>query len=92
MERSEHALVARRKLLHDCQTLQSQLQECNITFVDNNFVVDSSSISDVLDLLAESDKQIGLLLAEVRAALTIILGPAFSNYTINAKEYYFSSF
>ncbi|XP_048495187.1 PX domain-containing protein EREL1 isoform X3 [Beta vulgaris subsp. vulgaris] len=66
MERSEHALVARRKLLHDCQTLQSQLQECNITFVDNNFVVDSSSISDVLDLLAESDKQIGLLLAETQ--------------------------
>lgn len=66
MEKIEHAVAARRKLLHDCQTLQIQLQECNIKFVDNKFVVDSSSISDVLDLLAESDKQIGLLLSETQ--------------------------
>ncbi|XP_021848735.1 PX domain-containing protein EREL1 isoform X2 [Spinacia oleracea] len=66
MERNEHALAAKRKLLHDCQTLQSQLLECNIKIVDNNFTVDSSSISDVLDLLADSDKQIGVLLAETQ--------------------------
>lgn len=70
MEKNEHALAARRKLLHDCQALQIQLQECNVKFVDNSFAVDSSSISDVLDLLAESDKQIGLLLSEVCASFS----------------------
>lgn len=79
MERNEHALAAKRKLLHDCQTLQSQLLECNIKIVDNNFTVDSSSISDVLDLLADSDKQIGVLLAEVCAALNIVFSSVISD-------------
>lgn len=64
LQRTEYALAAQRKLLRDCQTFQSRLQECKIKFVDNNFATNSSSTSDVFDLLAESDRQIGLLLAE----------------------------
>ncbi|XP_021738825.1 PX domain-containing protein EREL1-like isoform X2 [Chenopodium quinoa] len=64
LERSKLDLAARRKLLHDSQTLQTRLLECNIKIADDNFAVDSSSVSDVLDLLADSDKQIDLLLAE----------------------------
>ncbi|XP_074276582.1 PX domain-containing protein EREL2-like [Silene latifolia] len=66
MERSGDALAARSKLLHDCQTLQSQLQETNIKFVQNNVTYDSSSISAIFDLLTESDKQIGRLLEETQ--------------------------
>ncbi|KAJ8421930.1 hypothetical protein Cgig2_031347 [Carnegiea gigantea] len=64
LQRNEYALAAQRKLLRDCQTFQSRLQECNIKFVDNNFATNSSLTADVFDLLAESDRQIGLLLAE----------------------------
>ncbi|KAK9683576.1 hypothetical protein RND81_10G150600 [Saponaria officinalis] len=63
-ERSQRALATRSKLLHDCRTLQSRLQETNIKFVQNNIASDSSSVSAALDLLAESDKQIGVLLEE----------------------------
>lgn len=80
MERSEHALAAKRELLHDCQSLQNQLLECNIKIVNKNFVVDSSSISDVLDLLADSDKQIGLLLTETQR-----LAPE-TNMLLNCNE------
>ncbi|XP_021769365.1 PX domain-containing protein EREL1-like isoform X2 [Chenopodium quinoa] len=64
LERNKLALAARRKLLHNSQTLQTRLLECNIKIADDNFAVDSSSVSDVLDLLADSDQQIDLLLAE----------------------------
>ncbi|CAO2816932.1 unnamed protein product [Amaranthus hypochondriacus] len=64
IERSEITSATRRKLLDDCQKLQIRLQECNIKFVDNNIALDSSSLSDVLDLLTESDKQLGLLFEE----------------------------
>ncbi|XP_057524178.1 PX domain-containing protein EREL1-like isoform X2 [Amaranthus tricolor] len=64
IEKSEITSATRRKLLDDCQKLQIRLQECNIKFVDNNIALDSSSLSDVLDLLAESDKQLGLLFVE----------------------------
>jgi hypothetical protein len=59
---------SREKLLHECSILRNQLQECNINFLTDegdNFVADSSSLSDALDLLATSDDRIGLLLAEV---------------------------
>jgi hypothetical protein len=60
---------SREKLLHECSILRNQLQECNINFLTDdgdNFVADSSSLSDALDLLATSDDRIGLLLAEAQ--------------------------
>ncbi|KAH9614580.1 hypothetical protein KSS87_014011 [Heliosperma pusillum] len=81
MERSGDALAARSKLLHDCKTLQSQLQETNIKFVQNNVTYDSSSISPIFYLLAESDKQIGLLLEETQH-----LTPEVDTLTENADN------
>ncbi|KAL9226755.1 hypothetical protein vseg_002529 [Gypsophila vaccaria] len=66
IERNQRDLAARNKLLQDCQTLQSRLQETNFKFVHNNIASDSSSVSAALDLLAESDKQIGVLLEETQ--------------------------
>ncbi|GMY29275.1 PX domain-containing protein EREL1 isoform X1 [Fagus crenata] len=60
---------SREKVLHECSILRNQLQECNINFLTDdgdNFVADSSSLSDALDLLATSDDRIGLLLAEAQ--------------------------
>ncbi|THG01162.1 hypothetical protein TEA_015875 [Camellia sinensis var. sinensis] len=68
-ECGKHAKTARQKLLHECEVLRNRLQECSINFLDENgdrLVVDSSSISDALDLLVTSDNQIGVLLAEVQ--------------------------
>ncbi|CAM8950058.1 unnamed protein product [Rhodiola kirilowii] len=59
--------AARRKLLDGCQALQKQLQECNNYFLseeEDKLAMDSSSVSNALDLLTASDKQIGLLIAE----------------------------
>lgn len=64
----ERAKAARKKLLHECGHLRNRLQECSINFLAENgeeLIVDSSSLSDALDLLITSDNQIDLLLAEV---------------------------
>ncbi|KAF6168185.1 hypothetical protein GIB67_011570 [Kingdonia uniflora] len=66
--RTEHAKIARGKLLHEYGILTHQLQECSVNFlVDerDKFNVDSS-LSDALDLLTTSENRIGLLLADVQ--------------------------
>ncbi|XP_077221858.1 phox (PX) domain-containing protein [Tasmannia lanceolata] len=68
-QRNEHAKLARVKLLHECGILRHRLQECSVNFLaeeEDNFTVDSSSLSDALDLLTTSDNRIGLLLAEAQ--------------------------
>ncbi|KAA8525485.1 hypothetical protein F0562_007340 [Nyssa sinensis] len=67
-QRSEHAETARRKLLHEFGILQNRLQECNKFLIENEdkLVMNSSSLSDALDLLTSSDNQIGILLAEAQ--------------------------
>lgn len=65
----ERAKASRKKLLHECGHLRNRLQECSINFLAENgeeLIVDSSSLSDALDLLITSDNQIDLLLAEVQ--------------------------
>ncbi|XP_043701603.1 PX domain-containing protein EREL1-like isoform X2 [Telopea speciosissima] len=65
----EHAETASAKLLHECGILRGRLQECSINFLaeeEDKFTVDSSSLSDALDLLATSDNRIGLLVAEAQ--------------------------
>ncbi|XP_052194943.1 PX domain-containing protein EREL1 isoform X2 [Diospyros lotus] len=67
-QRGEYANIATQNLLHECSILHNRLQECTINFVIENgdkVVVDSSSLSDALDLLVTSDNQIAVLLAEV---------------------------
>uniref|UniRef100_A0A5B7A8B3 PX domain-containing protein n=1 Tax=Davidia involucrata TaxID=16924 RepID=A0A5B7A8B3_DAVIN len=65
---SEHVETARRKLLHEFGVLCNQLQECNIFLIDNEdkLVMNSSSLSDALDLLTKSDNQVGMLLAKAQ--------------------------
>ncbi|KAE9585827.1 putative Phox domain-containing protein [Lupinus albus] len=56
------------KLLHECAILQNKLQECSVNFLveeENKLTVDTSQ-SDAFDLLANSDNQIGLFLAEAQ--------------------------
>ncbi|XP_030951365.1 PX domain-containing protein EREL1 isoform X1 [Quercus lobata] len=65
----EHAKASREKLLHECHILHNRLQECNTNLLaddEDNFVADSSSLADALDLLATSDNRIGLLLSEAQ--------------------------
>lgn len=64
----EHAKASREKLLHECHILHNRLQESNTNLLadnEDNFVADSSSLADALDLLATCDDRIGLLLSEV---------------------------
>lgn len=66
-QRNDQALAARRKLLHDCEVLCSQLRESSVKYLkDNSSLVDGLAIPNSLDLLAKSDNQIGRLLAEVK--------------------------
>ncbi|GAB4854594.1 hypothetical protein Ancab_023176 [Ancistrocladus abbreviatus] len=66
-ERIEHAMAARRRLMRECEILRSQLQECNSKYImDDNFITDSSKISNVVDLLTKSDHQIEHLLSEAQ--------------------------
>ncbi|KAL4650859.1 hypothetical protein ACB092_01G117800 [Castanea dentata] len=65
----EHAKASREKLLHECHILHNQLQECNTNLLaddEDNFVADSSSLADALDLLATCDDRAGLLLSEAQ--------------------------
>lgn len=65
-QRTDHEKNSKAKLLHECEILRSRLQECSVNLVaeeEDKLIVDSSSISDALDLLTTSDNRIGLLLA-----------------------------
>ncbi|KAH9605038.1 hypothetical protein KSS87_016338 [Heliosperma pusillum] len=57
------------KLLHECGILQKRLQECSINLLveeDDRLMLDTSTLSDAVDLLSTSDNRIGLLLAEAQ--------------------------
>ncbi|GAB2215406.1 hypothetical protein Droror1_Dr00019790 [Drosera rotundifolia] len=67
-KRIDHALAARRKLIHECEILRSQLQECTTKHIkDGLFVGDSSSIPNILDVLTNSDNEIVRFLSEARS-------------------------
>lgn len=54
--------------MYECEILHNQLRECSLNFPledGDNFAMNSSPLSDALDLLTTSDNQIGRLLAEV---------------------------
>lgn len=67
-DRGETAKAANEKLMHECDVLQNRLQECNVKFQiedESKLIMESSSPSEAIDLLATSDNRIGLLIAEV---------------------------
>ncbi|KAL2928314.1 PX domain-containing protein EREL1 [Bienertia sinuspersici] len=69
-EKNEHALASRRKLLHDCQTLQIQLQECNIKFLDNNFTTqlqnpETNTLSNGCDDANTMDHELRVVLRNI---------------------------
>lgn len=75
-QRKEYVESANAKLLHECGILRNRLQECSVNFLaeeEDKFTVDSSSLSDALDLLTTSDNRIGLLVAEVSFILSILI-------------------
>ncbi|KAL5786040.1 hypothetical protein ACOSQ2_008432 [Xanthoceras sorbifolium] len=66
---SDSVKTARRKLLHACMILHSRFQECNINLLTedkDDFILESSSLTDALDLLTTCDDQIAHLLAEAQ--------------------------
>ncbi|CAL1375024.1 unnamed protein product [Linum trigynum] len=68
-ESRQHEKDRQKRLLHDCRTVWSRLQECNLNLSSeddgNNFVLNSSS-EDAFDLLETFDDRISLLLAEAQ--------------------------
>ncbi|KAK3040941.1 hypothetical protein RJ639_028815 [Escallonia herrerae] len=64
IQNRENSNSARRKLLHECEILRNQLQECSININEDKIILGSTSMPDALDHLTSSDNQIGLL-AEV---------------------------
>lgn len=68
-DREETAKTANKKLMHEYDVLQNRLQECNVKFHmedESKLVMESSSTSEAIDLLATSDNRIGLLIAETQ--------------------------
>ncbi|XP_010487435.1 PREDICTED: cingulin [Camelina sativa] len=68
-DREETAKTADEKLLHEYDVLQNRLQECNVKFhikEESKLIMDSSSPSEAIELLATSDNRIGLLIAETQ--------------------------
>ncbi|XP_031279628.1 PX domain-containing protein EREL1 isoform X1 [Pistacia vera] len=68
-ETSDRVKTARKKLLHKCRILHSRFQECNtnlLTENQDNFILESPSLADALELLTTSDDQIALLHAEAQ--------------------------
>ncbi|KAJ0031617.1 hypothetical protein Pint_12425 [Pistacia integerrima] len=67
-ETSDRVKTARKKLLHKCRILHSRFQECNTDLTENqdNFILESPSLADALELLNTSDDQIALLHAEAQ--------------------------
>ncbi|XP_011007709.1 PREDICTED: uncharacterized protein LOC105113290 isoform X1 [Populus euphratica] len=66
---TENVIAANAKLLHECEILHNRLEECSVNFLieeEDKLIVDTSSPSDAIDLLATSDNRIGLLLAEAQ--------------------------
>ncbi|CAH8354928.1 unnamed protein product [Eruca vesicaria subsp. sativa] len=68
-DKEETAQTANKKLMHEYDVLQKRLQECNVKFHiedEGKLIVESSSLSEGIDLLATSDNRIGLLIAETQ--------------------------
>ncbi|KAL3838583.1 hypothetical protein ACJIZ3_023174 [Penstemon smallii] len=69
-ERNEQTRTSWRKLLYRCKVLHDKLQECYVNNLmqenGDDPLISIPSSSNPLDLVATSDNQIGLLLAEVR--------------------------
>ncbi|KAL0719394.1 hypothetical protein Bca4012_068718 [Brassica carinata] len=68
-DREETAKTANKKLMHEYDVLQNRLQECNVKFQiedECELIMESSSPSEAIDLLATSDNRIGLLIAETQ--------------------------
>ncbi|KAG2317773.1 hypothetical protein Bca52824_020895 [Brassica carinata] len=68
-DREETAKTANKKLMHEYDVLQNRLQECNVKFQiedEGELIMESSSPSEAIDLLATSDNRIGLLIAETQ--------------------------
>lgn len=89
-QRREQAKAARMKLLRECQILRNRLQECSINFLaeeEDKFTVDSSSLSDALDLLTTSDNRIGLLLAEVFLCVIFLYVSTADIATLRSARY-----
>ncbi|XP_022976116.1 PX domain-containing protein EREL1-like isoform X2 [Cucurbita maxima] len=66
-EMRQHANTAWRKLLSECRSLHDRLKECSMNFSadeDYKHDVESSALSNALDLLTTSDDQLNLLLTE----------------------------
>lgn len=68
-QRRKYTNTAYMKLLHECEVLHNRLKECSATLLieeEHKLTIDASSPSDTVDLLATSNKQIGLLAAEAQ--------------------------
>ena len=66
--REEIDKTANKKLMRECEVLQNRLQECNVKFhieEESELIMESSSPSEAMGLLATSDNRIGLLIAGV---------------------------
>ncbi|XP_022936730.1 PX domain-containing protein EREL2-like isoform X1 [Cucurbita moschata] len=66
-EMRQHDNTAWRKLLSECRSLRDRLKECSMNFSaddDYNHDVESSALSNALDLLTTSYDQLNLLLTE----------------------------
>lgn len=83
-QKTEHTKAANANLLHECEILRSRLEECSVNFLieeENKLKMDTSYLSDAVDILATSDNRIGLLLAE-----TQLLAQEVESSTITSHE------
>ncbi|XP_047960127.1 PX domain-containing protein EREX-like [Salvia hispanica] len=72
--------AANRKLLHECNILRSQLEECGVNFlVEQENKLKMESPGDAMELLATSENRIGLLLAEARLLAQEVATPVSSS-------------
>ncbi|KAG6426049.1 hypothetical protein SASPL_110263 [Salvia splendens] len=72
--------AANRKLLHECNILRSQLEECGVNFlVEQEYKLKMESPGDAMDLLATSENRIGLLLAEAQLLAREVATPVSSS-------------
>ncbi|KAG6429952.1 hypothetical protein SASPL_108009 [Salvia splendens] len=72
--------AANRKLLHECNILRSQLEECGVNFlVEQEYKLEMESPGDAMDVLATSENRMGLLLAEVQLLAREVATPVSSS-------------
>ncbi|KAK4491048.1 hypothetical protein RD792_001770 [Penstemon davidsonii] len=90
-EKNEQTRISWRKLLYRCKILHDQLQECNVNNLIQEKGDDASeiipSLSNHLDLIATSDSQIGLLLAEVQRLAQDVESSASTTDRVDGSDY-----